>query len=106
MDSGKTAKKCNKEFRQMAVDFINQSIRSKTSAVNTAYQKRRFINKWIEKLKPISLEDRKFFTLEDYLKLQKEMGRIQEENEILKKAMARRALFQYIDGRNNRAGIT
>ncbi|RYL93438.1 hypothetical protein EWI07_07475 [Sporolactobacillus sp. THM7-4] len=45
------------------------------------------IYKWVKKLKPIPLEDGQSFTPEDYLKLQKEMKRIQEENEILKKAM-------------------
>lgn len=46
------------------------------------------IYKWIKKLNPIPLEDGKSFTPKDYLKLQKEIRRIQEENEILKKAMA------------------
>lgn len=49
-----------------------------------AYQKQP-IYTWVKKLKPIELADGKSITQDDYVKLQKELNRIKEENELLKK---------------------
>ncbi|WP_339210588.1 transposase [Aeribacillus sp. FSL K6-8210] len=46
------------------------------------------IYKWIRKQKPVKLDDGGSFTPEEFLNLQKELHRLKEENEILKKAMA------------------
>ncbi|WMM88733.1 transposase, partial [Heyndrickxia coagulans] len=46
------------------------------------------IYKWIRKQKPVKLDDGSSFTPEEFLNLQKELHRLKEENEILKKAMA------------------
>lgn len=49
-----------------------------------AYQKQP-IYTWVKKLKPIELADGISITQDDYVKLQKELNRIKEENELLKK---------------------
>lgn len=46
------------------------------------------IYKWIKKYSPITTIDEEEMTLEDLKRMQKEMLRLKEENEILKKAMA------------------
>lgn len=46
------------------------------------------IYRWIKQYSPIDLEDGTSATLDDVVKLQKEIRRLQEENDILKKAMA------------------
>jgi len=43
---------------------------------------------WIKRFSPVELEDGSSVTPEDYAKLQKQMHKLQEENEILKKAMS------------------
>ena len=43
---------------------------------------------WIKRFSPVELEDGSSVTSEDYAKLQKQMHKLQEENEILKKAMS------------------
>ncbi|MTT31634.1 IS3 family transposase [Terrilactibacillus sp. BCM23-1] len=84
MGSGKTSNKFNKEFRQMIVELYQSGTPVKDLSSEYGVSETT-IYKWIKKLNPISLEDGKSFTPVDYLKLQKEMRRIQEENEILKK---------------------
>lgn len=46
------------------------------------------IYKWIKKYSPITTIDEEEMTLEDLKRMQKEMLRLKEENEIFKKAMA------------------
>ena len=46
------------------------------------------INGWINKSKEIKINDEEVITVNEIMKLKKEMARIKEENEILKKAMA------------------
>jgi len=42
---------------------------------------------WIKKFYPIELKNGSSVTSDDYVKLQKQMLKLQQENEILKKAM-------------------
>ena len=46
------------------------------------------INGWIKDVKEIKLDEDEIMTLKEVKALKKEMARIKEENEILKKAMA------------------
>ncbi|WP_291560772.1 hypothetical protein [Clostridium sp. UBA2485] len=46
------------------------------------------IQGWVNKAKPVIVNEDKTLTAEDYMQMQKEMARLNEENEILKKAMA------------------
>ena len=43
---------------------------------------------WIKKFNPVELEDGSSVTPDDYAKLQKQLLKLQQENDILKKAMA------------------
>lgn len=43
---------------------------------------------WVNKFSPIMTEDREMVTADEIAKIKKQMLRLQEENEILKKAMA------------------
>ena len=46
------------------------------------------INGWINRCKEIKVSEEEVITVDEIMKLKKEMARIKEENEILKKAMA------------------
>lgn len=46
------------------------------------------INGWINKRKEIKVSDDEVITVSEVMKLKKEIAKIKEENEILKKAMA------------------
>ena len=46
------------------------------------------INGWIKDVKEIKVDENEVMTLKEVKQLKKEMARIKEENEILKKAMA------------------
>lgn len=85
--SEKTGNKFNNEFRQMIVELYQTGTPVKTLSSEYGVSETT-LYKWIKKLTPIPLEDGKSFTPEDFLKLKKENRRIQEENDILKKAMA------------------
>ena len=46
------------------------------------------ITGWVKKVKPVTVDKDTTITQEDYQKMLKRMARLEEENEILKKAMA------------------
>ncbi|MFT8708754.1 MAG: IS3 family transposase [Sporolactobacillus sp.] len=83
--SEKTGNKFNNEFRQMIVELYQTGTPVKTLSSEYGVSETT-LYKWIKKLTSIPLEDGKSFTPEDFLKLKKEIRRIQEENDILKKA--------------------
>lgn len=87
MGNGNTSNKFNDDFRQMIVELYQSGTSAKDLSSEYGVSEAT-IYKWVKKLNPIPLEDGKSFTPEDYVKLQKEIRRIREENEILKKAMA------------------
>ena len=80
-------KRYNDDFRQMIVDLYQSgsSVKELSSEYGVSDVT---IYKWIKKLTPMDMEDGTSITPEDYAKLQKQMRRLQEENAILKKAMA------------------
>jgi transposase len=82
-----TGKKFNEDFKKMVVDLYNtgNSVRELSSEYGVSEVT---IYKWIKKYSPIHLEDGTSITPDDFTKLQKQIRRLQEENEILKKAMA------------------
>jgi len=87
MKHKKNGKRYNDDFRQMIVDLYHsgQSVKNLSSEYGVSEVT---IYNWIKKLNPVELEDGSSITPEDYTKLQKQMLKLQEENEILKKAMA------------------
>jgi len=80
-------KRYNDDFRKMVVDLYNsgQSVRNLSSEYGVSEVT---IYAWIKKFTPMELEDGSSITPDDYTKLQKQMLKLQEENDILKKAMA------------------
>ncbi|MBM7643969.1 transposase [Scopulibacillus daqui] len=87
MGNQKTGKKFNEDFKKMIVDLYNtgSSVKDLSSEYGVSDVS---IYSWVKKYSPISLEDGSSVTSDDYNKLQKQIRRLQEENEILKKAMA------------------
>lgn len=77
----------NEDFKKMVVELYHsgsavKDLSSEHGASDIT------IYKWIKKYSPVHLEDGSTLTPDDYAKLQKQLRRLQEENEILKKAMA------------------
>ena len=87
MKHNNNGKRYNDDFRKMIVELYNsgQSVRSLSSEYGVSEVT---IYAWIKKLTPMDLEDGSSITPDDYAKLQKQMLKLQEENDILKKAMA------------------
>ncbi len=87
MGNQSTGKKFNDDFKKMVVDLYNtgSSVKDLSSEYGVSDVT---IYKWIKKYSPISLEDGTSVTPDHFAKLQKQIRRLQEENEILKKAMA------------------
>src|SRR5699024_5426091 len=87
MTNHKNGKRYNDDFRKMIVDLYQsgQSVRNLSSEYGVSDVT---IYAWIKKLSPMELEDGSSITPDDYAKLQKQMLKLQQENDILKKAMA------------------
>ena len=87
MSKKNNGKRYNDDFRKMIVDLYHSgsSVKDLSSEYGISEVS---IYAWIKKFSPIELEDGSSVTPDDYAKLQKQLLRIQEEDEILKKAMA------------------
>jgi len=87
MKHNNNGKRYNDDFRKMVVDLYHsgQSVRSLSGEYGVSEVT---IYAWIKKFKPMDLEDGSSITSDDYTNLQKQMLTLQEENDILKKAMA------------------
>ena len=87
MANQKHGKRYNDDFRKMVVDLSRsgQSVKELSSEYGvsevTIYAR-------IKKFSPVELEDGSPVTPDNYAKMQKEMLKLQQENEVLKKAMA------------------
>lgn len=81
------SKRYTDEYKNTIVELYNSG---KTLAeLNSEYGlPRSTILTWVNKAKPIAVDDNKIITQADYQAMLKKMARIEEENEILKKAMA------------------
>ncbi len=89
-DMGNTSEKrksYNAEFKEMVVELYQTGTPVKQICSEYGLSETT-IYKWIRKQKPVKLDDGGSFTPEEFLNLQKELHRLKEENEILKKAMA------------------
>ena len=87
MNHKKNGKRYNDDFRKMVVDLYHsgQKVRDLSSEYGVSEVT---IYAWIKKFSPIELEDGSSITPDDYAELQKQMLKLQQENDILKKAMA------------------
>ena len=77
----------DQEYKDMIVELFKSgmSLAELSSEYGIA---KSTINGWIKDVKEIKVDENKVMTLKDVKALRKEMARIKEENEILKKAMA------------------
>jgi transposase len=87
MGNQNTSKKFNEDFKKMVVDLYRSG--SLVKDLGSEYGVSEVtIYKWIKRYSPMDLENGTSVTPDDFTKLQKQIRRLQEENEILKKAMA------------------
>src|SRR5690625_2946103 len=87
MNHNKNVNCYNDNFRKMMVEFYHSS--QKVKDLSSKYGVSDVtIYSWIKKFTPVELDDGSSITPDEYAKLQKQMRKLQEENEILKKAMA------------------
>lgn len=80
-------KRYTQEYKDMIVDLY----KSETTLVELSKEyniARSTLNGWIDKKKEIKVSDDEIMTKQEIMDMKKEMARIKEENEILKKAMA------------------
>nr|WP_157065250.1 IS3 family transposase [Amphibacillus sediminis] len=84
MSNQKHGKRYNDDFRKMVVDLYcsGQTVRELSSEYGVSEVT---IYAWIKKFNPVELEDGSSVTPDDYANMQKEMFKLQQENEILKK---------------------
>ncbi len=87
MTNHKNGNRYTDDFRKMIVDLYHtgQPVKDLSGEYGVSEVT---IYAWIKKFNPVELEDGSSMTPDDYAKLQKQMLKLQEENEILKKAMA------------------
>ena len=80
-------KRYTEEYKSTVIELYNSG---KTLAeLNNEYGlPKSTILTWVNKAKPIAIDNNKTITQADYQAMLKKMARIEEENEILKKAMA------------------
>nr|BAA01401.1 hypothetical transposase [Geobacillus stearothermophilus] len=76
--------KFNEDFKKMVVDLYGTG--RKVKDLSSEYGVSEVtIYKWIKRYSPVKLEDGTSVAADDITKLQKQIRRLQEENEILKK---------------------
>ena len=77
----------DQEYKDMIVELFKSgmSLAELSSEYSIA---KSTINGWIKDVKEIKIDENEVMTLKEVKALKKEMARIKEENEILKKAMA------------------
>ena len=87
MENSNNNKKFNEDFKRMVVELYQSGtpVKQLTSEYGVSDVS---IYNWAKKFSPVKFDDGTVATADDYAKLQKELRRLQEENEILKKAMA------------------
>ena len=77
----------DQEYTEMIVELFKSGI--SLAELSSEYGiAKSTINGWIKDVKEIKVDENEVMTLKEVKALKKEMARIKEENEILKKAMA------------------
>ena len=77
----------DQEYKDMIVELFKSGM-SLTELSSEYGIAKSTINSWIKDVKEIKVDENEVMTLKEVKALKKEMARIKEENEILKKAMA------------------
>ena len=84
MENGKIY---DQEYKNMIVDLFKSGM--SLSEISSEYGiAKSTINGWIKDVKEIKVDGNEVMTLKEVKELKREMARIKEENETLKKAMA------------------
>ena len=84
MENGK---RYDQEYKNMIVDLFKSGM--SLSEISSEYGiVKSTINGWIKDVKEIKVDGNEVMTLKEVKELKREMARIKEENEILKKAMS------------------
>ena len=79
--------KYTEEFRNTIIDLYNSG--KSLAELSSEYGiSKSTITGWVKKVKPITVDKDTTITSADYQAMLKKMARLEEENEILKKAMA------------------
>jgi len=87
MKNNKNGNRYNDDFRRMIVELYNSG--EKVKDLSSEYGiPDATIYTWINRYTPVKFEDGSEITPDDYAQLQKQMQKLKEENDILKKAMA------------------
>ena len=77
----------DQDYKDMIVDLFKLGM--SVSEISSEYGiAKSIINGWIKDVKEIKVNENEVMTLKEFKQLKKEMARIKEENEILKKALA------------------
>lgn len=77
----------DQDYKDMIVDLFKSGM--SVSEISSEYGiAKSTINGWVKDVKEIKVDENEVMTLKEVKALRKEMARIKEENEILKKAMA------------------
>lgn len=80
-------KKYTEDYKEMISDLYKSDMT--ISEISSEYGiAKSTINGWVKANKEIKISEDEVITLKEVAKLKKEMARIKEENEILKKAMS------------------
>lgn len=80
-------KRYTQDYKAMIVDLYKSGM--SLSEINSEYGiAKSTLNGWIKEFKEITLDGNEVITMKEVMELKKQMARIQEENEIFKKAMA------------------
>ena len=77
----------DQEYKDMIVELFKSGMSLEEISSEYGIAKST-INGWIKDVKEIKIDENEVMTLKEVKALRKEMARIKEENEILKKAMA------------------
>lgn len=82
-----SGKRYDQEYKNMIVDLFKSGM--SLAELNSEYGiAKSTINGWVKDVKEVKIDENEVMTLKEVKALKKEMARIKEENEILKKAMA------------------
>lgn len=84
----KNGKRYEEEFKKMIVELYSSKQKTVSQLEREYGISKVTIYDWIKKYSAIQIDDKTSLTNNDLNEMRKEMARLREENEILKKAMA------------------
>ena len=83
----KNGKRYDKDFKQMIVDLYNSTDATLADLEAEYVVTSNSIQRWVKQLTPIKVSEEESMYPRELKQLQKEMAKLREEKEILKKAM-------------------